>query len=613
MILGLGSAPAWADADASLAEAAKAAFVPVGEPELAATRAELARRVIAAERMLGPTTSQGAAWLDYLAWGGVQKQLADGAEPDLPAAAETLRRLGSGAAGLEQPELQRVGDAIEDYLVVAQFARVPGDRQRLAFDQAIEGLAELLVDQAAADSTLEGFKAEQSLTRIAGLESVGRGEAFARRVRTAYGRPNAYVEVQSSMLDRLVTRPVSECAPLEDCILGTRIRGAGATSGRLRVSTVPSNSSARLLFQLSGSTRSNTVGVNGPVRIRSVGDTSFQATKVVELSDRSFRVLPASASATTRSRTRGVEKIGGGLGSRIVESIARKRVAEKKGQADRIAGGRAAGRIAGRLNEQLDQQIIEARRRYDERVTRPLRRRRATPRRLVQQTTSDRLLVEAVLADDTQLAAAGGPVPPVPAPLSARIHRSAIDNFLDALLGGASFSQSKIDAPVKANFVTPPWLKLEAPKAPPAEFKPWRLTLREPRPVSVELAAGSATITVHVAEFESGDKTFKGWDVVVVYQPQLIDGRWRLVRQGDVAVLLTGEDPNKPGRRRQRETYVPQRSVLAERLNQASGGLPRVIDIDPIDLTSREGPFRFLSMAGIRLEGGWLATGWRAL
>lgn len=597
----------------SAAESAKAEFTPVGEAEIAAARSRLAERVIAAERMLGPTTSQGAAWLDYLEWDGLQKQLGPDSEIDLPAATETLRLLGSGAEGLEKRELQAVGEAIEDYVGVAQFARAPEDRQQLAFDQAIDGLATQLAKHEWLNSALESFRAEQALGRIAGLESTGRGREFVQRVRSDYGRTNLYIEVDGPMLNRLVARPVNECSPLEDCILGTRIRGTGATRGSLRVTTLPSYDRARLLFELSGTTRSNTTGVNGPVSIRSVGDTSFRATKIVELSNESFRVLPASVDATTRSRTQSVDKIGGGLGSRIVENIAKRRIAEKRGQADRIASSRAEGRVATRLNQQLESQIVDARRRYDEGLTRPLRRRRATPRRLTQQTTSNSLLVEAVFADDDQLAANASPPGGIAAPLSARVHKTAIDNLLGDTLGGATFRQATTDGPVTADIVVPDWLELDAPDAPPEEFKPWRLTLRQPRPVSVELADGAATVTVHAAEFESGDKTFKDWDILVTYRPQLIDGRWRLVRQGDVQVLLTGEDPEKPGRLRGRETYVAERSVLAERLNQVTGGLPQVIDIDPIDLTDRRGPVRWLSMAGIQMEDGWLASGWRAL
>ena len=145
------------------------------------------------------------------------------------------------------------------------------------------------------------------------------------------------------MLGRLANQMVTDCAPVEDCILGTSIRGTGYTSGLLSVSTLPAADRARLAFSLRGTTRSSTRGVNGPVAIYSTGQTHFTAHKIVELSDRKFRMMPSSASAQTRTRTGEIEKIDGGLFSGLIERIAADRVAEKKPQAGRHRGRSRGG------------------------------------------------------------------------------------------------------------------------------------------------------------------------------------------------------------------------------------------------------------------------------
>lgn len=611
-LLLFGVAPVLAADYQSLAESAKESFQPLSADDLALSRAKLSERVIAVERLLNPATSFGARWLDFLAWDGVQKQLGPSAEPDLAAARETLRRLGSGADGLDKPELQRAADALEDYLVVASFAPAPADRQARSFEATVDGLAQRLDDQAALKSARGSHEVERRLALLAGLAPLDRGGALLRQVRNEFGRTNAYVEVDSPMLNRLVGRAVSDCGPLSDCILGTSIRGTGATSGALTVSTLPSLGQAKLLFRLSGSTRSNTTGVNGPVQIRSVGTTSFSATKVVEIADHRFSVMPADATATTSTRTQSVSKIGGGLGSRLIERIARQRVAEQKSRADAIASDHAESRVEARLDEQLDSQIATARRRYDERVTRPLRQRRASPRSLVYHTTSDSLSIEAVMADDGQLAAWQSPPTSVPAPLSARLHQTAVNNLLDAYLGGATLRRDSVDEPTKINIVAPPWLKLKA--EPPAEgerFQAWSLKLRDDRPISVELLEGRLKALIHAERIRVEDKTYDNWDLIAVYEPQLVDGKWRLVRQGEIEVLPTRFDPASGGRLTSAE--VGLRNNLSDALNKPADRIPQMIDIDPIDLTDRKGPVQFLSMVGIEIHDGWLATGWRAL
>ncbi|MEN0110266.1 MAG: hypothetical protein AAF805_06045 [Planctomycetota bacterium] len=584
---------------------------PIDEVDLEAARARLAERAVAVERLLPPKTEFGARWLDYLAWDGVRDQLAAGAEVDAEAARETLRLLRSGADGLERPELQAAAAALADYAAVARFAASPPDRQRRAIDAARQRIAAAVGDPTTADDPKVGYAIESRLALLAGLRAAGRETPKLDAVERTFGRPNLLIEVEQSVIDRVASRPVNDCGPIEDCILGTRIRGTGVTTAALSVSTLPGVGKARLAFTLRGSTRSNTVGVNGPVSIRSVGDTAFTATKVVELSDRAFRTLPATASATTRSQTRGVSKIGGGVGSRVIERIAEKRVAQKRGEADAVASQRAEGRIAARLDEQLAEAIADARRRYDDRLTKPLRRRGATPRRLTQRTTADGLLVEAVQAGPAQLSAATSPPAAVDgAPIGARLHATAVQNLLDAYIGGATFRRQQADGPVTADVALPAWLKLdEAPADDSGEFKPWTLTLRARRPVSVVFSAGRIKGIAHVARLATEDKSYEGWDLIAEFEPAVVEGAWRLVQKGEIDVLPTRFDPE---RGRMSAADVGLRNNLRKAINRGDD-VDRVIEIDPIDLTARGGAIRFLSMADLRVEGGWVVTGWRAL
>jgi len=268
--------------------------------------------------------------------------------------------------------------------------------------------------------------------------------------------------------------------------------------------------------------------------------------------------------------------------------------------------------LVDRADRQLQDEIINARRRYDDAFTKPLRRRGATPRRLVQRTTSDGLLVEAVVADGGQLAAWGAPPPRAEAPMSTRLHQTAVNNLLDSFLAGATIARDSVDEPPTIDVVRPEWLKLEAePPAPGEEFQPWSIALRDPRPVSVEFVEGSVTAIVHAAEIQAEGKSYRGWDLITTYEPQRVDGRWRLVRRGDIDVLPTRFDPASGDSLGSGD--VGLRNNLVKVLNENGGRFPQAIDVDPVDLTRRRGPVRYLSLRDIRFVEGWAAAGWRAL
>lgn len=594
----------------SLAAAAAEKFSPVGDDDLAVARTLLADAVVNVERLLDPASDEGAAWLEYLRWDGIQSQLGRGTTPDLAAANATLRRLKGGADGLERAELQALAEAIEGYTGVARFAVAAEERQRRSFAAAASRVVELLErNPSDARST---FQAERRLGLLAGIESTGNGVALLSAIRDDFGAPNVLVGVDAALLERLVGRSVDDCAPVTDCILGTSIRGTGATTGRLGVRPLDAAGQARLLFTLSGTTHSQTVGLNGPAVIRSTGVTNFTASKVVTLTDDSFHLSPAAADATTRSTTRSVSKQGGGIGSMLVERIGARRVAQSKHKADAIAADHAEDRIAAQLDRQLAEAVVDARRRYDDRIRKPLRRRRATPRALVMRTSSAGLHVESTFANPGQLAAPSGEAPTAAAgTVRVRLHQTAVNNLLDAYLAGVTIRRDSVEEPARMDVVTPPWLKLKADEPLDGErFRPWSIRLREPRPVSVQFEAGRITVILHAAEFRVEDSAYEGWDLIAKLEPVREESGWRLIRRGPIEVFPTRFDPTGPGRLKSSE--VGLRNNLAKALNEPEDRLPLEVDIDPIDLSEREGPIDLLSMTALAVEGGWLSAGWVA-
>ena len=253
--------------------------------------------------------------------------------------------------------------------------------------------------------------------------------------------------------------------------------------------------------------------------------------------------------------------------------------------------------------------------RYDDYLTKPLRRRRASPRSIQQQTTHEDLLIDVVQAGAGQLAAPGEAPESADGEISARIHQSAANNLLAAYLSGATLRRDEQDDKARlVGRVTPDWLTPDAdePTRAPREdvdFEPYRLRFRSGRPVSFVFEEGELQAVIHVARLEVGGDNYDGWDLIMTFRPERIDGRWKLLREGDVEVLPTGFDPDSGDRLPTRQ--VALRGNLAKALNDPADRLPKEIRVDPIDLDP-EASIDLLAMQHLRFEDGWVVIDWDA-
>jgi hypothetical protein len=213
------------------------------------------------------------------------------------------------------------------------------------------------------------------------------------------------------------------------------------------------------------------------------------------------------------------------------------------------------------------------------------------------------------------------PPPALPAEYDAalRIHQTAVNNYAALVLGGATAEESEPGEKAKFDVELPGWMDkvLEDREdgqsdATPADepFKPWSITLRRNRPLTVAFADGKVQLTIHLARLTSGDDNFTRWDVTGVFTPELKDGGVVLHRQGDLEVLPTDFDPAK-GQLSSRQ--VALRSNLTKVLNERSAqgrGFSPTIEIkewQPTGEFEKVGP---LPLESFNSNGGWLTLVW---
>ena len=589
-------------------------FQPIGDEQLAAARDELATQMRSLERFVNPRSANGKKWLAYLEWEPLQTALASEDAPELGPLVATLDRLNRDQTGLELAPFRRVADALRHYLDLAAMARQQD--QAATYARQLEALDGELDRYAEQPSEPLRSAIGQRLDMVAAL---GQAPELVEAVRRKFVRPNALITISAKYLRDAIAKPIDRHDPVTDTILGTRIRGQGHTTGTMELRLIPTEDHAVVELTTDGNVVSQNVGRNGPAVIRSTGRTSFQATQIVELADDGFRAQPAKVSARTGSDLHSVSKAGGGIGRRVVASQGMSRAREKQGQANAISADHAEDRIARRMNDEVSDRLNDAWQNYQDNYRLPLVRRGALPDEIRFTSTEDAIALEVIQAQRAQLGAPGEPAPsPDDKDMVLRVHESGVNNYLAAILGGATISQSDADADTHADvnlpeFIKTAWKKRMDDKAEDAgdgDFEPWSLTFRRDRPMTAAFQDGKVALTIHLAHLESGDDQFDRWDVTGSFTPELTDGGVTLRREGELVVFPTDFDPQRGSLSSRQAALRRNLTNVLTRRSDEGRGFPQTIKIEkrePSEDFAHVGP---LLVDEFTSASGWLTVAW---
>ena len=606
LAMGACSLPVLAEPDAQGLAAAIPQVEPVDPQQVLQAREQLREGLIALELRLSPGTANSDAWKEHLDWPTLLAFAEDDQKTSLAELQGPLLRLSSGHAGLEIEEFRHVARQTRRLFDLLQWSALKKP------NEYFQAQAKLLVGRLGNDPRLldprGSFAVEQRLSLFAGLTGA---DAFAQRVLDRFAGDNVHATVSLDLLNHLADRTVTERRPVREVILGTNITGAGDTTGRLSLTARPSPDSALLHVSMAGNVQSSTLGVNGPACIRSSGSTVFTGGKSIALTREAFLSQPAEFDASTTSRTRSISKRGGGVGEKLVVAIARRKVAEQKACADSIAGGRAALRLEEAFDQRVEEELSQARQKFEQELLAPLERRGAGLRNLAFSTDSQSLGLAMRHAGRGQLAADTLPPLPPAGDLAMCVHQSGANNLADTLVGGATISKSAADEPAQLDIPLPGWASRLAERrreaAPPEDaeerFRPWRLTFRRARPISVRFDRGQIEVFLHAARLQAGEEELDKWDLILRFQPESTGQGLLLRRVGEVEVLPTGFDP--AGRRRRLSSrQVAVRNNLQPILSE---GLPAELPLKAIALRDGRGQ---LSLRHLQAADGWLTAVW---
>ena len=572
------------------------AFRPVSEGGLANAAAKLRAALGPLDSLLARSPS-GADWKKYLDWPTLEAQAASGSHAD----AATLRRLqkllDAGENGLEMPQFAAVRRAVAAYAEATEAASSP--EAQATYAQRLDKLA-AAVATGAATGTSEALDAVGPL--LGKLADSGQAPGVVARVRGAVNRPNLYLDVDESLLGPAVNRVVDEHAPINDVVLGTRIRGTGHTLGLVRLDFVPASDRAIVDIALDATNHSSTQGTQGPVTVHTRGTTKVDARKRIMIDDERVVGLPVEAHASTDTRTAGIG-VNKRFGKRLIRKIASRKVAEMRPQAEAIAEGRARDRVRHQFDTQTAGALAKAQADYQAKFRRPLMDRGWYPEMLHLSTSDSQLSVVARKSLSDQIAAFTPPPAVDPdAVMAARVHETLVNNVAEITLGGRTITQQFVEDQIRKNNGT-----LPESLGSDADQPPWSITFAKRKPVALDADDSRVKLTVRGERFTSGDREFPAMDIWAAYRIEPGPGTIRLVRDGDVQIYPPGFVPGGAEKLTVAETSL--RRILQKRFNKV---FKEVVDVEPLKMPGQleaAGPLPMEQL--VARKDGWVAAGWR--
>jgi hypothetical protein len=384
------------------------------------------------------------------------------------------------------------------------------------------------------------------------LAQAGSGES-ERDVGRA--EPNFYLDISREFVEDAVERATDRVDPVRDVILGTRIRGTGRTLARTQVQLVPSDGRAAIDLVTRGTTYTDTVGVNGKVRLYNNSTIPFEIRKRVLVNADGVYATRSSAHATSRSHLNGLSTSYPLFINRFARQIAYRKYQQRRSQADYIAARHAEDRLNRRAEVETHPRLADAAHSLQEKLD-EIDNKGVPLQRLRFGTVEHALYVRGTVLSPKEPVTASE-VPPLRSWCYAgvRVHESAVNHTMMDTVAGKTYSGDELEK--EASRLLGPLGKSQ----PEADDKEWTITFTKEKPVVVKFADQGARVQIRLAEFTSGDNEYSGMDVGVAYKFQPRGNTVVAVRQGNIEAFPPGFKPGQKlsGRQQAMRTVLQRR------------------------------------------------------
>ena len=386
---------------------------------------------------LSTDQTNAQAWIDYLELDAVLGAIeSEARDAEIAAKSTRLSHKATGIhPGLEVPAVTRLRAAAMNLSNALRFRSKENTTKLLGIQLG------RFADQWSAIESVPTPDETATLSLLLDLlQRTNQDVELVKDCRQRFASANLFLTIDDSLIQSVVDRRVNQCSPVRDCILGTRIVGDALLTGDVSASLLPSVGSVKLQVALTGSVISNNRGYNGPVKLRTSGVGEVHATRLIEVSESGVSFAPAVTSGSLSTRINAIEHP-----MRLVRRIARKKAAQQKPQADRIAHRKFISRVTEEFTEETDGAVSEPMPDLMAEARPYLTRLNLSEPQRTLGSTSESIYFNATFRDGNQLAA------PSPPPVvsetndaTVQIHESMVANTIGAILAGRTMTRSEL-------------------------------------------------------------------------------------------------------------------------------------------------------------------------
>lgn len=504
-------------------------------PSLDQSKQAVLRRMDRARNFFSRKTSpeNSAAWMEYLQFEPLAEAIkADTSVGEIGREALALKdRLVGTVPGLELTVLRQLRESLDQLIAAIRFRDT--EKSVEALSRQLRSLAER-IRQLDRQPSPDDAAAISAVLEI--LKAAGQADDVIAALRNTFSQANVAVLVGEPMVQTAIAQNVDQTRPVNDCILGTRIIGTATMNGMVTANLMPSVGAARMNVALTGHVTSNNIGYNGPVRLRTSGSGHVNAWRTVNINQSGISLEPVYVDAAMHTQINQIEHH-----LNLVRKIARKRAAQQKPEADRIANQKFRSQVgeqfASQTNEQAAIEIPDLMK-----DVRPVLLRLS----LVEPTqlwgsTDEALYIDATLRRDDQIATVTKR-PSVSGVFAAavQIHESAVNNAATPVLAGRTIKEAQLDKLMEA-------VNRDSPDADNAlegeADDPFEIDFARLRPVIFEARDQTLRVGVRGTRFAQGGRELKRpMEITATYRAETrSDGTVMLARDGEVGVDFPGD------------------------------------------------------------------------
>jgi len=376
--------------------------------------------------------------------------------------------------------------------------------------------------------------------RAAGvLEATGHPGAagLAKALRDHYLAANVRLAIHQRFLEKLLPGATVTTGPVDDVVLGRKVRGTRTVQRTTTVRFVPDADEICFDLEVHGDVESRTVTESGPVSLTSRGASSFTVRKPIKVSTAGLLFGDATGVASNRSQLANVQTSFDSVPimRSLVRNIAKSQHEETLPEANREVIDHIVSKACREVDAQAEPKFVEVSDRVRERVWEPLVRLGLEPTPVAMETTATTATLRLRLAAEDQLAAhTPRPRAPADALFSLQVNESTLNNAFERLsLAGRRLSLEELITTLSQQAGFEPRIPDDLPEG-------VHVTFARRQPLRVECRDGLVHMRVALDAIESGRRSW--YDIVarVSYKPATAAPQIFLEREGPVQLSGPG-------------------------------------------------------------------------